>query len=199
MGRTAIHDTGETIGAICTREFSANNPGIIQFSVIDQSTRGNVWYSIARIDRPNENPLFYGLVWLVNRRRGEFIYKDMSEDCGPFYYDMPARLLDQLDKLAPNAPESALNWRAKCRAHIAAKRKTKTIVKKGDIVRFSPHGADFELLAPAGPRRGWHVRLLGAAPHLSQYRANARQISQCQIVDPLQFLIRDEFKIINVQ
>jgi hypothetical protein len=185
MGRTAIHDTGETIGAICTREFSANNPGIIQFSVIDQSTRGNVWYAIARIDRPNENPLFYGLVWLINRRRGEFIYKDMSEDCGPFYYDMPARLLDQLDKLAPNAPESALNWRAKCRAHIAAKRKTKTIVKPGDIVKFSPHGAEFKLLAPAGPRRGWHVQLLGAIGSTvrSTYRANARQISQCEIVN----------------
>jgi hypothetical protein len=185
MGRTAIHDTGETIGAICTREFSANNPGIIQFSVIDQSTRGNTWYAIARIDRPNENPLFYGLVWLVNRRRGEFIYKDMSEDCGPFYYDMPARLLDQLDKLAPNAPESALNWRAKCRAHIAAKRKTKTIVKPGDIVKFSPNGAEFKLLAPAGPRRGWHVQLLGAIGSTvrSTYRANARQISQCEIVN----------------
>jgi hypothetical protein len=185
MGRTAIHDTGEAIGAICTREFSANNPGIIQFSVIDQSTRGNVWYAIARIDRPNENPLFYGLVWLINRRRGEFIYKDMSEDCGPFYYDMPARLLDQLDKLAPNAPESALNWRAKCRAHIAAKRKTKTIVKPGDIVKFSPNGAEFKLLTPAGPRRGWHVQLLGAIGSTvrSTYRANARQISQCQIVN----------------
>jgi hypothetical protein len=98
---------------------------------------------------------------------------------------MPARLLDQLDKLAPNAPESALNWRAKCRAHIAAKRKTKTIVKPGDIVKFSPHGAEFKLLAPAGPRRGWHVQLLGAIGSTvrSTYRANARQISQCEIVN----------------
>jgi hypothetical protein len=184
MGRTAIHDTRESIGAICTREFSANNPGVIQFSIVDQSTRGNTWYAIARIDRPNETPVFYGVIWLVNRRRGEFIYKDMSEDMGPFYYDMPVRLLDQLDKLAPNAPESALNWRAKCRAHIATKRKPKTIVKPGDIVKFSPNGAEFKLLAPAGPRRGWHVQLLGAVGSTvrSTYRANARQISQCIVI-----------------
>lgn len=184
MGRTAIHDTGESIGVICTREFCGDNPGVIKFSVIDQSTRGNVWYAIARIDRPNEKPVFYGLVWLVSRRRGEFIYKDMSEDCGPYYYDMPVRLLDQLDKLAPDAPESALNWRAKCRAHIAAKRKPKTIVKPGDIVKFSDNGAAFELLSPAGPRRGWHVKLLGAVGSTvrSIYRANARQMNQCIVI-----------------
>jgi hypothetical protein len=108
----------------------------------------------------------------------------MSEDCGPYYYDCPARLLDQLDKLAPNAPESALNWRAKCRANIAAKRKPKTIIKPGDIVKFSPNGAEFKLLEPAGPRRGWHVQLLGAVGSTvrSIYRANSRQISQCIVI-----------------
>ena len=184
MGRTAIHDTGESIGAICTREFCADNPGVIKFSIVDQSTRGNTWYAIGRIDRPNENPVFYGVIWLVNRRRGEFIYKDMTEDCGPYYYDCPARLLDQLDKLGPPFNTAAKQWREKCRAKIAEKRKPKTIVKPGDIVKFSPNGAEFKLLAPAGPRRGWHVELLGAVGSTvrSTYRANARQISQCIVI-----------------
>ena len=95
---------------------------------------------------------------------------------------MPIRLLDQLDKLAPNAPESALIWRSKCRAHIAAKRKPKTIVKAGDIVRFSPQGRDFELLSPAGPRRGWHVRLVNGDNSIFQYRATARQMNNCIVI-----------------
>jgi hypothetical protein len=59
-------------------------------------------------------------------------------------------------------------------------------VKKGDIVKFSPNGRVFELISPAGPRRGWHVKLLGA--NGSQYRASAYQVNRCIIVDPLQII-----------
>jgi hypothetical protein len=100
-------------------------------------------------------------------------------------------MIDLLDKLAPidplDARESAqwaLKWRNKCREN--AKRKPKTTVKKGDIVKFSPNGRVFELISPAGPRRGWHVKLLGA--NGSQYRASAYQVNRCIIVDPLQII-----------
>lgn len=177
MGWTSFLDNRElSTGQMCTREYECDNPGVVKFSVVDQSTRGSVWYGVGRIDRPNENPVFYGLVWLTSRRGGQFAYKDMTECMGPFYWDCPARLLDQLDQLAPNAPESALNWRAQCRAKLAAKRKPKPQLAPGQIVQFGA-GRLFELVKPAGPRLGWFVRLANQ-PGSMLYRATARQISQ---------------------
>lgn len=179
MGWTSFHDTGETTGAICTREFTSTNPAGDRWSVVDQSTRGSVWYAIGRLDRVGHDPVFYGLVWLTSRRGGQFAYKDMTECMGPFYWDCPARLLDQLDKLAPNAPQSAIDWRAKCRAKLAAKRKPKPKLAPGQIVTFPRVTGQFELIMPIGPRRGWSVRYVGGS---MSYTANARQISNCQIV-----------------
>ena len=197
MGWTFFNDTGETVGAICTREFTANNPGVVQFSIVDQSTRGSVWYAIARVDRPNETPVFYGLVWLTSRRGGQFGYKDMDETCGPYYWDMPARLLDQLDKLAPNPPGSALDWRARCRAKLASKRKqSRRVFAPGQLVQFGAVGRVFELISPAGPRRGWYVKLANA--NGQQYRASAKQMADCLVIDPAQFM-RDHFQIVHIK
>jgi hypothetical protein len=98
---------------------------------------------------------------------------------GPYYWDMPARLLDQLDKLAPNPGQSALDWRAKCRAKLAAKRKPKTKLAPGQIVSFPHVTGQFELIMPIGPRRGWSVRYVGGS---MSYTANARQIAQCTVI-----------------
>lgn len=49
MGWTFFDDTGETTGAICTREFTSTNPAGDRWSVVDQSTRGSVWYGIGRL------------------------------------------------------------------------------------------------------------------------------------------------------
>lgn len=181
MGWTSFLDNRElSTGAMCTREFTDTNPAGDRWSVVDQSTRGSVWYAIGRVDRVGQPPVFYGLVWLTSRKRGEFAYKDMTECMGPFYYDCPARLLDQLDRLAPNAPQSALDWRAQCRAKIAAKRAPKRKLAPGQIVQFGA-GRLFELIKPAGPRLGWFVKLANQ-PGSMTYRANARQIANCQIV-----------------
>lgn len=180
MGWTFFNDMGETTGAICTREYSSfNDKTGDRWSVVDQSTRGSVWYGIGRLDRADHPPVFYGLVWLTSRKRGEFGYKDMTECMGPYYFDMPKRLLDQLDQLAPNAPQSALDWRAKCRAKLAAKRKPKTKLAPGQIVSFPNVTGQFELIMPIGPRRGWSVRYVGGS---MSYTANARQISQCTVI-----------------
>jgi hypothetical protein len=176
MGWTFFNDTGETTGAICTREFTDTNPAGDRWSVVDQSTRGAVWYGIGRLDRADQPPVFYGLVWLTSRKRGEFGYKDMTECMGPYYWDMPKRLLDQLDQLAPNAPQSALDWRAKCRAKLAENRKPARELSPGQLVRFGA-GRVFELIKPAGPRLGWFVKLANQ-PGSMTYRATARQISQ---------------------
>jgi hypothetical protein len=176
MGWTSFNDNGLSTGEICTREFTSTNPAGDRWSVIDQSTRGSVWYGIGRLDRVGEAPRFWGLVWLVSRKNGEFSYKDMSEFEGPYYWDMPKRLLDQLEKLAPNPGKTAIDWRAKCRAKIAANRKPARELSPGQLVRFGA-GRVFELIKPAGPRLGWFVKLANQ-PGSMTYRATARQISQ---------------------
>ena len=179
MGWTFFNDNGLSVGEICTREFTSTNPAGDRWSVVDQSTRGSVWYAIGRLDRVGQPPVFYGLVWLTSRRGGQFGYKDMDESCGPYYWDCPARLLDQLDKLAPNPPGSALDWRARCRAKLFDKRKPSRVFVPGQLVKFGA-GRVFELIAPAGPRRGWFVKLADA--NGQQYRANARQMTDCTII-----------------
>lgn len=49
------------------------------------------------------------ILWLVDRRRDEWGYKDMEESMGPFYYTCPLRLLDI-------APEENSEWREHVRA-----------------------------------------------------------------------------------
>lgn len=176
MGWTSFFDNGLSVGEICTREFTDTNPAGDRWSVVDQSTRGSVWYAIGRVDLVGQPPVFYGLVWLTSRRGGQFAYKDMTEDMGPYYWDCPARLLDQLDKLAPTPGQSAIDWRAKCRAKIAAKRKPARVFSPGQLVQFGA-GRLFELVKPAGPRLGWFVKLANQ-PGSMVYRATARQMTQ---------------------
>lgn len=195
MGWTFFTDTGETTGEICTREFTSTNAAGDCWSVVDQSTRGSVWYAIGRVDKVGHAPVFYGLIWLTSRKQGDFGYKDMTENCGPYYWDMPKRLLDQLDQLAPNATGHALEWRAKCRAKLAAKRKPARTFSPGQLVQFGSVGRVYELVSPAGPRRGWDVKLPGA--NGSIYRANARQMADCKVIEPAQFM-RDHFQIVHV-
>lgn len=179
MGWTSFADTGETTGAICTREFTNTNPAGDRWSVVDQSTRGSVWYAIGRLDRVGQSSVFYGLVSLTSRKRGEFSFKNMTEDMGPYYWDCPARLLDQLDRLAPNPGQSAIEWRTKCREKLAAKRKPKQKLSPGQIVIFPRVTGQFELIMPIGPRRGWSVRYVGGS---MSYTANARQIANCTVI-----------------
>ncbi len=180
MGWTFFQDTGEKTGVICTREFTSTNPAGDRWSIVDQSLKGGVWYAIGRLDRVNQPPVFYGLVWLISRKKGEFAYKDMTECMGPYCWDMPKRLLDQLDQLAPNAPESALRWRAQCRAKLAENRKPAQKVSPGQLVQLDRGGRVFELIKPAGPRLGWFVKLANQ-PGAMTYRATARQIANCHI------------------
>jgi hypothetical protein len=201
MGWTSFLDNpGLKAADILTRELTGSNDSGASWEFIDKATKGNVFYAVCKFTAPNNAPIFYGVIVQFSRSKGEFSYKELTENCGPYSANAPIRMIDLLDKLAPIDPldarqsaQWALKWRQKCREN--AKRKPKTIVKKGDIVKFSPFGREFELISPAGPRRGWHVKVFGACG--STYRASAKQINQCTIVDPMQFM-RDHFEVINI-
>ena len=149
---------------------------------------GSVWYAIVECKRPDNPPVYDGLVCLIKRskRTGEFCYKDMCERCGPNAANAPKRLIDKLDKLAPIDPNDdsigakwAREWRARCRANASAKANRFKPVK-GAIVRFGDSVAEYELTESAGLRRGWYVRMVGGSGML--YRASAKQLAKAIIV-----------------
>lgn len=202
MGWTSFQDMpGLTPAQILAREMSGTNDNGATWEIVDHATKPGTWFAICKFTAPGNDPIFYGLVCLYKRSKktGEFSYKDMGETCGPNAANAPIRLIDQLDKLAPIDPldmrqsaQWARQWRDRCREN--AKRKPAREFSPGQLVQFGA-GRVYELVSPAGPRRGWHVKLAGA--NGQTYRANARQISQCTVIDPAQFM-RDHFQIVHV-
>lgn len=148
------------------------------------ATRGSTVYAIMwrdsmAADFKPEQRAYFGMVFLTARKvqggficpTTEFCYKDMDESMGPNAYDAPKKMLDLLDKLAPN-PEGqyATKWREACRDKLAAKKYART-PKTGERVEYG--GMAYTLVSPAGPRRGWHVKTDKGA----FYRMTAKQIT----------------------
>lgn len=189
MGWTCFYDNvGLSIDAMMRREWNTTGDNGAVFTIIDSATRGSEWYAIVECKRPNEAPMYDGLVCLIKRskRTGEFCYKDMGERCGPNAANAPKRIIDKLDTLAPidsnddgMGAKWAREWRARCRANASAKSISKQF-HNGMIVKFHPTREAYELVESAGPRRGWYVRMVGGSGML--YRASAKQLSKAIIV-----------------
>lgn len=190
MGWTCFYDNvGLSIDAMLRREWNTTGDNGAVFTIVDSATRGNEWYAIVECKRPDNPPVYDGLVCLVKRskRTGEFCYKDIGERCGPNATNAPRRIIDKLDTLAPIDPNDngigakwAREWRARCRANASAKAISKQF-SKGMIVKFHPTRESYELTENAGPRRGWYVKMLGGSGML--YRASAKQLSKAIIVE----------------
>ncbi len=103
MGWTFFNASGKP-SDILTKEFtqlpSAQYPS--EFKVIDQATRGNTWYAVIQSTNPEGIVRVYGMVCLFTFRRGEFGYKEIAEECGPYQCQAPLRIVNLLDKLSPN-------------------------------------------------------------------------------------------------
>lgn len=126
MGWTSYTDHTPHLSraAMIEREFTqaANDETQSAWGFEQISERGAVVYAIMYRDTPNHPRAHFGMVFLTERKNGQFSYKDMSEDCGPHYYDMPARMLARLEHLAPNpSGPYAANWRESVRQRHARK------------------------------------------------------------------------------
>jgi hypothetical protein len=108
----------------------------------------------------------------------EFCIKEISEDMGPYQTDAPAKMLDMLDKLAPNPTGHAAQWRKECRETIARNKAPKAKPAAGQRVTYN--GKAYTLSHPAGPRKGWIVH----SDTGERYRMNARQVSQALNAPP---------------
>lgn len=123
------------------------------------------WYAAVEILRPDREREVAALVCLVryNPRDREgyiFGYKDMDETVGPYEAECPVAILDLL---TPTENANALAWRAKCRAHAAAK-STRPKLRAGQVVvfdaplRFSDGACLDRLEVVIDPRRPRAVR-----------------------------------------
>lgn len=180
MGWTEYMDNPELSRVeMIRRELSqaptADNPRAWGFEYMTE--RGSTVYAIGWFDEPERPRHYFGLICLTSRRHGLFAYKDMTDDMGPYRYDAPAKMLDMLDRLAPNPAGYAAEWRRKCREHQAAT-KARTVWKAGDRVQY---GRDaYTLKRPAGPRKGWIV----THPSGMDYRLPARALSNARRLEP---------------
>jgi hypothetical protein len=202
MGWTSFQDfAGMTPDWIIRRELNGTNENGANWEIVDSATKLGEWYGICKFTAPGQDPIHYGMVVLYKRSKktGEFSYKDMTETCGPGASRAPVRLIDALDRLAPipaddarQSAQWALAWRQRCRNNV--KRKPKLKLAPGQIVTFPNVTGQFELIMPIGPRRGWSVRYVGGS---MSYTASARQIAQCKVLDPAQFM-REHFQIVHI-
>lgn len=157
MGWTSFTiNTTATTDQILRREFTQDDKGGTRpaWDVIQSATVGAKWFAIMRrTDTDTSTPdgstatreTYHGLICLterrnINKRQGttEFFYKDMDETCGPYAYAMPARMLDELERLAPNPQGYAAQWREGVRqyhARKAAKAKAKREAR-ANLARF---------------------------------------------------------------
>lgn len=161
MGWTFIHcereaKTPDLIRDYFTQKPSGDNPS--EWGIEYISMRGSVAYAIFWHASGAQSPRkYFGGVILTSRKNRGFCqigFKDMTEDMGPYYYDAPQKMLDLLDALAPEPGYSALEWRAKCRERLSAK-KSRPKFKAGDYVAFSSWR--YKLISPAGSRLGFRV------------------------------------------
>jgi hypothetical protein len=97
-------------------------------------------------------------------------FKDLDESAGPCEVGCPLSYL-----AAPHAEPVgfAAHWRERVRAYHAAQLVRPALVA-GSWVSYG--GRVYQLSAPAGPRRGWHVvDVFG-----QRYRMQARQLAQAK-------------------
>lgn len=177
MGWTSFSANGRTANEILIAEFtqSANRAdGSIQtqWDVIDSSTRGREWYAVIRTTNGGDGfSRYFGMVCLWSMKNGEFSYKDMGDECEPFYYNAPRRILDLLDKFAPNPTGGAKIWRDKCKQKTAEKNPLKPCA--GMYISYG--AVIYKLIESAGARRGWIVAHGGSGKF---YRLPARAMSR---------------------
>lgn len=177
MGWTCFYNTHQTAAEIIRNEYTQGptfeNPHGYGFEYL--TTRGNTVYAVLWHDAPGFDRKYFGAVFLTSRRKGEFCYKDMTEDMGPYQSNAPKKMLDILDRLAPNPTGYAAEWRLRCRENLARKA-GKLAPEAGQVRKLGTW--TYTLVNPAGPRRGWMVQRSDG----TTWRMNAQQVSRASVV-----------------
>lgn len=98
-------------------DYNSNKGG----EVIKSSMVNNVYYGAIQSYKKDENENktilnIFGIVCLTQFRDHEFMFKDMSEDMGPYEYNCPFSILQKLSPIPNNGTGDiwAKEWRNKC-------------------------------------------------------------------------------------
>ena len=116
----------------------------------------HVWQLAQRPDGTK----FITLDLIAKERGGGWGYKNLDEDCGPYFFDCPVTLLDRAD---PPATENAKAWRIKVWEFADRQKRLKRemqTLKPGTVIVVGP--CQYTLLEDLG-RSGWTARDLGGA------------------------------------
>ncbi len=166
MGTTCVQAWGnETAKEVILRNFvEPKVPGEKSgFAFEYLAQKGSIFYGIMRReDAQSDDVKFFGIVIKTSSHtpkggRREICYKEMTEEMGPFFYDASLKMLDMLDRLAPDPGVNAAAWRAKCReVHRENALKNAIPWQGGDKVEYG--GNIYKLLTPAAQKPGWRVQ-----------------------------------------
>jgi hypothetical protein len=199
MGWTFFADwnKNESRADIIRREFEQaptdKNPWAYGFEYIAE--RGATVYAVMWRENPSEGVAryYFGMVFMTKRSRGEFGYKEVGEECGPYQYGAPLKMINMLDRLAPSENGYALKWRAAVREH-HAKKKNRLKLVPGMRVTIGPHGPrvyEIESQRTRGGRAsGWYVIEVATG---GRYRMSAAHAARaCLAPEPFPGMGADE-------
>jgi hypothetical protein len=124
MGTTCFTpEPGLTTEQILRREFGGEAAWEIVGLAVrkaefhDVGIRSSVAYMAVRTQK---HPAVFGVVVLIDRRGGEFCYKEMDEAMGPNEDHCPENILNKLDQIGKDDDPMgyAHGWRARCWANL---------------------------------------------------------------------------------
>lgn len=124
---------GQTVLKFFQEQWNSATVEVLDCAVVERKTA----YLAVRRTPTEGKPYIFGVVCMLEYRpkdRYPFGYKDMDESMGPYAYDCPERILNQLTDL-PYSSEDATKWRRICREELA-KRKAAPKLQFGTIIKL---------------------------------------------------------------
>lgn len=107
---------------ICRK--SENEAGI--WETIAKSLRGNHLWTVrqmtTKVDGQPFHSVRYIVLYLLAKHEGQWGYKDISEDMGPFVYDCPLKFLKMANECFTANEKYAVKWRKAVRDAVMAKK-----------------------------------------------------------------------------
>jgi hypothetical protein len=122
----------------CREAYTWSPDSVIKGEILAEGMVGSTWYAAIRTTNKETGvSQVWGAICLTNVSvvdgHRQICIKELEEDMGQVEDRCPVRILDLLDRLAPDPGANALEWRAKCRAYHAKQRKA---IRPGDWIKF---------------------------------------------------------------